>query len=117
MPLSKISPGIPNASLSALISRHDRLAPKRPRQDGPCIGRALMEFLRAVLCAAFVMPSFAAAAADYPAPKQGDWIAKDFKFHTGATMPELRLHYTTVGEPTGQPVLVRPGLGGGPSPV
>jgi homoserine O-acetyltransferase len=71
-----------------------------------------MEFLRAALCAAFVMTSFAAAAADYQAPKQGDWIAKDFKFHTGATMPELRLHYTTVGEPTGQPVLVLHGSGG-----
>ena len=37
---------------------------------------------------------------------------KDFKFHTGDTMPELRLHYTTVGEPTGQPVLVLHGTGG-----
>ena len=58
------------------------------------------------------LTSFAALAADYPAPKQGDWIAKDFKFHTGETMPELRLHYTTVGEPTGQPVLVLHGSGG-----
>jgi homoserine O-acetyltransferase len=58
------------------------------------------------------MMSFTALAADYPAPKQGDWIAKDFKFHTGATMPELRLHYTTVGEPGGQPVLVLHGSGG-----
>jgi homoserine O-acetyltransferase/O-succinyltransferase len=54
----------------------------------------------------------AAMAADYPAPKQGDFIAKDFKFHTGETMPELRLHYTTVGEPSGQPVLVLHGSGG-----
>ncbi|WFU83289.1 alpha/beta fold hydrolase [Bradyrhizobium sp. CIAT3101] len=51
-------------------------------------------------------------AADYPAPKQGDWVAKDFKFHTGEVMPELKLHYTTVGEPTGQPVLVLHGTGG-----
>jgi homoserine O-acetyltransferase len=58
------------------------------------------------------MTSFAALAADYPAPKQGDWIAKDFKFHTGETMRELRMHYTTVGEPTGQPVLVLHGSGG-----
>jgi homoserine O-acetyltransferase/O-succinyltransferase len=56
--------------------------------------------------------SVSVMAADYPAPKQGDWIAKDFKFHTGETMPELRLHYTTVGEPTGQPVLVLHGSGG-----
>ena len=53
-----------------------------------------------------------AMAADYPAPKEGDWVAKDFKFHTGETMPELKLHYTTVGEPTGQPVLVLHGSGG-----
>jgi len=71
-----------------------------------------MKFPAAALSAAFVLVSFAAGAADYPAPKQGDWIAKDFKLHTGETMPELRLHYTTVGEPTGQPVLVLHGSGG-----
>ena len=70
-----------------------------------------MKFLRAALSAAFALTSFVAVAADYPSPKQGDWIAKDFKFHTGETMPELRLHYTTVGEPTGQPVLVLHGSG------
>jgi homoserine O-acetyltransferase len=71
-----------------------------------------MGFSRAALSVVFAMTSFAALAADYPAPKQGDWIAKDFKFHTGQTMPELRLHYTTIGEPTGQPVLVLHGSGG-----
>ena len=50
--------------------------------------------------------------ADYPAPRQGDWIAKDFRFHTGEVMPELRIHYTTVGEPTGQPVLLLHGTAG-----
>jgi homoserine O-acetyltransferase len=71
-----------------------------------------MKFLRAALSASFALISFAALAADYPAPKQGDWIAKDFKFHSGEIMPELRLHYTTVGEPSGQPVLVLHGSGG-----
>jgi homoserine O-acetyltransferase/O-succinyltransferase len=66
----------------------------------------------AALSAALMLMSATAMAADYPAPKQGDWIAKDFKFHTGDTMPELRLHYTTIGEPTGQPVLVLHGSGG-----
>ena len=36
-------------------------------------------------------------AADYPAPSQGDWLVRDFRFHTGEALPELRLHYTTVG--------------------
>src|SRR5204862_2458980 len=42
----------------------------------------------------------------------GDWIARDFRFHTGEIMPELRLHYTTVGEPSGQPVLILHGTTG-----
>ena len=71
-----------------------------------------MKCSRAALSAVFAMTSLTAVAADYPAPKQGEWIARDFKFHTGETMPELRLHYTTVGEPGGQPVLVLHGSGG-----
>ncbi len=66
----------------------------------------------AALVAAFTLVSVGAMATDYPAPKEGDWVAKDFKFHTGEIMPELKLHYTTVGEPTGQPVLVLHGSGG-----
>ena len=72
-----------------------------------------MNFSYAALsAAALALTTVTAFAADYPAPKQGDWIARDFKFHTGETMPELRLHYTTIGEPTGQPVLVLHGSGG-----
>ena len=67
---------------------------------------------KAFAAAAFVLISFAAYAADYPAPKQAEWIARDFKFHTGEVMPELRIGYTTVGEPTGQPVLVLHGTTG-----
>ena len=75
-----------------------------------------MTILRAVLSAVLLMTtggmSISAMAADYPAPRQGEWIAKDFKFHTGEAVPELRLHYTTVGEPKGEPVLVLHGTGG-----
>ncbi len=71
-----------------------------------------MNFSCAALSVALALTPVTAYAADYPAPKQGDWIAKDFKFHTDEKMPELRLHYTTVGEPTGQPVLVLHGSGG-----
>lgn len=66
------------------------------------------------ICAAIasLFVSCFALAADYPAPKEGDWIARDFKFHTGHVMPELKLHYTTIGAPSGQPVLVLHGTGG-----
>jgi homoserine O-acetyltransferase/O-succinyltransferase len=53
-----------------------------------------------------------AIAADYPAPKTGEWVAKDFKFHTGEVMPEVKLAYTTIGEPSGQPILVLHGTTG-----
>lgn len=71
-----------------------------------------MKISGALLAAALLSFSIPARAADYPAPKQGDWVARDFKFHTGEVMPDLKLHYTTVGEPTGQPVLVLHGTGG-----
>ena len=72
----------------------------------------MMVSRRAALAAAFSLIAIPALAADYPAPKEGDWIAKDFRFHTGEVMPEVRLHYTTVGAPTGEPVLLLHGTGG-----
>ncbi len=69
--------------------------------------------LPAILAAALSALSGAdAIAADYPSPSQGEFIAHNFKFHGGEVMPELKLHYTTVGEPTGQPILVLHGSGG-----
>jgi homoserine O-acetyltransferase/O-succinyltransferase len=62
--------------------------------------------------AALLLAAFQAIAADFPAPKQGVWTVKDFKFHTGQVLPELKLAYTTVGEPSGEPVLVLHGTTG-----
>src|SRR6186713_3158131 len=64
----------------------------------------------ALLAAALLGPSLALA--DHPAPKEADWIAKDFRFHTGEVLPDLRIHYTTIGSPSGEPVLVLHGTAG-----
>ncbi len=32
-------------------------------------------------------------------PKQGDFVVRDFRFGSGEVLPELRLHYTTLGTP------------------
>ena len=40
-----------------------------------------------------------ASAADYPTPTEGDYIIRDFKFASGESLPELRLHYRTLGKP------------------
>jgi len=62
--------------------------------------------------AALVLCAATAFAADYPAPKEGDFVARAFRFHTGEVMPELRLHYTTIGAPSGEPVLILHGTTG-----
>jgi homoserine O-acetyltransferase len=64
------------------------------------------------ICVALSLLAFSAAAADYPTPKEGDWVAPNFRFHTGETLFGLRLHYTTVGQPSGQPVLILHGTAG-----
>ena len=38
-------------------------------------------------------------AADYPAPAEGDYVIENFKFTSGETLPELRIHYRTIGKP------------------
>ena len=61
---------------------------------------------------ALTLLAFPALAADYPAPKEGEWVAKNFKFHTGEVMPEVKLHYTTVGDPSNPAIVVLHGTGG-----
>ena len=38
------------------------------------------------------------SAADYPTPSEGDFTIRDFKFQSGETLPELRIHYRTLGK-------------------
>ena len=40
-----------------------------------------------------------AVRAALPAPREGDFVLHDFRFASGETLPELRLHYTTLGSP------------------
>jgi homoserine O-acetyltransferase/O-succinyltransferase len=46
-----------------------------------------------------ILAASSAFAADYPAPTEGNYIVRDFKFASGETLPELRLHYRTLGKP------------------
>jgi homoserine O-acetyltransferase len=71
-----------------------------------------MEKSRLLFTLAAALVALGASAADYPAPQEGSWVVRDFRFHTGETLPELRLHYTTVGARTGEPVLILHGTTG-----
>ena len=68
--------------------------------------------MRGALVALVCLGATSLQAADYPAPTEGDWVVRDFRFHTGDVLPELRLHYTTVGDPRGEPVVVLHGTTG-----
>ena len=65
-----------------------------------------MKIRNAVLCAAVTFVLIAAGAtigraqdaAKY-AVNEGDYVTKDFKFRSGESLPELRLHYRTLGKP------------------
>src|SRR3984893_17603830 len=46
-----------------------------------------------LIAAASILP-----AADYPAPTDTDYTIHNFKFASGETLPELRIHYRTLGK-------------------
>jgi homoserine O-acetyltransferase len=53
-------------------------------------------FLLAITTAA--QTQNATRAPNYPQPVEGDFVIRDFKFDSGETLPELKLHYRTIGE-------------------
>ena len=55
--------------------------------------------LRCLVFALFIAPLSALRAVDYPTPAEGDHVIRDFKFASGETMPELKIHYRTLGKP------------------
>ncbi len=61
---------------------------------------------------AALLVAFSANAAEFPAPKDGVYLAKDFKFSTGEVLPEVKLSYKTIGQPDGEPVLILHGTAG-----
>ncbi|HEX6746838.1 MAG TPA: alpha/beta fold hydrolase [Longimicrobium sp.] len=59
--------------------------------------RARSIFIALLLFAAPRLASGQDAA--YPAPVEGDFVMRDFAFGSGERLPELRIHYRTVGTP------------------
>jgi len=57
----------------------------------------MLNRLLIVLCLVVIayVPVFAA----YPTPVEGDFVIQNFKFKSGETLPELKLHYRTIGTP------------------
>lgn len=69
-------------------------------------------FARILSAVALLALAGAALAQNAPAPQEGTYVLRDFRFHTGEVLPELRLHYRTLGARTGEPVVVLHGTTG-----
>ncbi len=52
---------------------------------------------RLFVAVAVLVPTVAFA--QYPAPVEGDFTIRNFAFASGETLPELRMHYRTIGQP------------------
>lgn len=88
-------------SLARLPGELPRRPPRGAASRGhghPVIaGSALLFAL--VLAAAPGLTAQDTASAAYPAPVEGDYVIRDFAFDSGGRMPELRIHYRTIGQP------------------
>ena len=93
-----------NGRTIRLVTRDDGYEPEK--------AVAAVKALISRAIAALWLATLALCSYAQPAPMEGAWIARDFRFHTGEVLPELRLHYQTVGAPTGEPVLVLHGTTG-----
>jgi homoserine O-acetyltransferase len=55
--------------------------------------------MRFAVVALSLLAAGGAFGAEFPPPVEGDFTIKDFKFTSGETLPEVRLHYRTIGKP------------------
>ncbi|NDE05231.1 MAG: alpha/beta fold hydrolase [Flavobacteriia bacterium] len=53
-----------------------------------------------------------ATAQNFYAQKTGVWETKNFQFHTGETLPSVKLGYTTLGDPANEAVVILHGTAG-----
>lgn len=54
---------------------------------------------RSIILLIFLAGLSSVRAADYPPPSESDYTIRDFKFSSGETLSELRIHYRTFGKP------------------
>jgi homoserine O-acetyltransferase len=60
---------------------------------------AHMQRMKVLFAFVLMFAMAAASAADYPAPTEGDFVLRDFRFSNGKSLPELKIHYRTLGAP------------------
>jgi len=75
----------------------------------------LSRFRQPLMCGLVLVISLCfsgAHAQNFVNRQEGVWVAKDFRFHTGEVMPELKVGYTTLGNPANEAVVILHGTAG-----
>ncbi|MBS0577626.1 MAG: alpha/beta fold hydrolase [Proteobacteria bacterium] len=57
----------------------------------------MRHYAAVLLAAALLLPAMRATAAAYPQPVEADFTMKDFRFASGESLPQVRIHYRTLG--------------------
>ena len=77
-----------------------------------------MKFRATLAAAALSLLSFPALAETaWPNQRDADFIIRDFHFADGESLPELRLHYITLGTPKRDGTMSLPVEVGAPAPI
>ena len=63
------------------------------------MSRSFLRLLLGLFAMVFFGERPAAGQQAKPATAEGDFVVKNFQFRSGESLPELRLHYTTLGKP------------------
>jgi homoserine O-acetyltransferase len=58
----------------------------------------MISLIRPAIFALLCATAISLPGAEYPAPVEGDYLIRDFKFASGETLPEMRIHYRTIGK-------------------
>src|SRR5438046_1049562 len=76
--------------------RHRRICSSRFKLNGNAISTT--SAIRFVASLLLILGSSSALAPDYPPTVESDYTVRDFKFASGESLPELRIHYRTLGK-------------------
>ena len=82
---------------------------------GRTYNKDMTRFAPVLFALALVTRASAQTPATYPTPVEADFVTRNFVFGSGESLPELRLHYTTIGTPAADgrnAVLIMHGTGG-----
>ncbi|HET7218537.1 MAG TPA: alpha/beta fold hydrolase [Vicinamibacterales bacterium] len=56
--------------------------------------------IRLIVCVCLLLPAGSRAQTQsYPAPVEGDFVVKSFRFESGETLADVKIHYRTIGTP------------------